>query len=83
MQQKVGIPIEYQSVQASKQGRVGDRGDIAVAEYAGISRRGLFARATPIDQGYLVTTTLQFERTADADYTGAKDHNGLLHYRNI
>jgi hypothetical protein len=67
-------------MQATQQGWIGDRGDIAIAEYAGISGRGFFARATPIDQGYLVTAPLQFERTANTDNTGAKDYNGLLHY---
>jgi hypothetical protein len=79
MQQKVGISIEYQSVQATQQGGIGDRGDIAIAEYARISRRGFFARATPIDQRYLVTAPLQFECTANTDNTGPKDYYGLLH----
>ena len=83
MQQKIGISIEYQSMQATQQGRIGDRGDIAIAEYAGISRRGFFTRPASIDQGYLVTTPLQFERTANTDNTGSKNCNGLLHYSHI
>jgi hypothetical protein len=58
MQQQIGIPIEYQPVQATQQMRIGDRSNIAVAEYAGISRRGFFTRSSPIDQGDLVTSTL-------------------------
>jgi len=80
MQQQIGISIEYQSMQATQQGRGGNRGDIAIAEYAGISRRSFFARATPIDQRYLVTAPLQFERAADTDDAGAENDYGLLHF---
>ena len=67
-------------MQPWQQCRVGERRDIGVAQYSGVTRRCFLARATPVEKPDLEAAPLQFECAANADDAGAKHRDLLFHW---